>query len=242
MLRRLKALLSPRRQAPAVVALCLGLAAGAPLAHAQSNPLGAKPLSDTIIRDIDIGDLATLLASEGLGAREIVDPNGIRLIEVTVPGSGSFYVVPLACADEANKKGCTLVQPFANLGGSRSSYQSVNDFNRDRTRLGTMMIAPTGSVLAATKIFLGGGVTTDHVVGSVALLVMDIDNYIGSLSADLVNADPLDDDNLKVAVSFPSLLPDAVAQFASTATEFKGLGDAQWRDRFDAWALPLTSE
>lgn len=152
-------------------------------ASAQNNPL---PGSSAVIDKVSPNAVIAFLQGAGAGASFAGEEvSGDKTIVVTA-GNQTAYIILRNCDGAGPGAGCGLVQPFGRFNAQGVTFDQINNFNMNVGINSFAGLFPDGTGLVASKTYLNGGVTFDHVKFGIATLFADLDRVAAAIKPGVI--------------------------------------------------------
>jgi len=149
----------------------------APAQAQNSFGAGAGAVTATISPSELLGDLV----DAGLPAKYMGADNGVHYIEIN-EGEAYAYVAMLDCTTGDANARCGIVQPYGYFATDGVTVSHLNAFHVGGTTITFAMLMNDGGGMIATRIFLQGGVTRDHVLFMMSLYFDDVASWLEGVS------------------------------------------------------------
>lgn len=152
-------------------------------ANAQNNPL---PGSSAVIDKVSSNAVIAFLQGAGVGATFAgEEASGDKTVVVT-SGTQTAYIILRNCDGSGPNAGCGLVQPFGRFNAQGVTFDQINNFNMNVGINSFAGLFPDGTGLVASKTYLNGGVTFEHVKFGIATLFADLDRMAAAINPGVI--------------------------------------------------------
>lgn len=156
------------------IALAIAIFSVVSTAQAQNTQLQQTV---PIINKLTPSGMAMIYQAMGF-TTEMNEDGGVTYIKVAAPnGAGVFYTAMRDC----DLSGCELVQPYGFFRAQGVTLSQLNNLHLEALGVATLVLMPEGRGMAATKIYLQGGISLDNFGFQLGVFIGDLDKVVASI-------------------------------------------------------------
>lgn len=162
-------------------AILFSIAGAVACVHATT----AAAQTTEFLNGVTSADVAGLFREAGMKAVEVppAGDSSVRAVRVDLTEKSTFYVILAVCASADPSAACALVSPYAMFKSSGVTLATTNLYNREKTRVSTLILEDNGDIMLRAKFAVPHGVTRKNLAFNISLFLNDISGAIEAMQA-----------------------------------------------------------